>query len=162
MLGSAKTNLPLLTLTSWVKGTSSFGKRSQLTRLLKRSQKVQKKVPLLQCSAKFLHKSQISLFKKMPSKVPNSKFSIGSTTKKDKNHNFSFNKVSTMLDVEDLILETFRYCENVRDLGFQEYWRSIFSGLVMLCLEFSMPLSFVHTEFFFIDPRGNVYSDPTP
>ena len=25
MLGSAKTNLPLLTLTSWVKGTSSFG-----------------------------------------------------------------------------------------------------------------------------------------
>ena len=29
MLGSAKTNLPLLTLTSWVKGTSSFGRTSQ-------------------------------------------------------------------------------------------------------------------------------------
>ena len=29
MLGSAKTNIPLLTLTSWVKGTSSFGTLEQ-------------------------------------------------------------------------------------------------------------------------------------
>ena len=28
------------------------------------------------------------------------------------------------------MLDTVRYCENVRDLGFREYQRSIFSGLV--------------------------------
>ena len=46
-----------------------------------------------------------------------------------KNHNFSFKKISKILDIDDSIPETFWYCENVRDLGFREYRRSIFSGL---------------------------------
>ena len=45
------------------------------------------------------------------------------SAKKDK-------KVSTIVDFEDSIIQTFRYCENVRDLGFREYRRSIFSGLL--------------------------------
>ena len=48
---------------------------------------------------------------------------------RQKYHNFSFKKVSMILDIENSILETFPYCENVQDLGFREYRRSIFSGL---------------------------------
>ena len=50
---------------------------------------------------------------------------------RQKYHNFSFKKVSMILDIENSILETFPYCENVQDLGFREYRRSVFSGLTM-------------------------------
>ena len=43
-----------------------------------------------------------------------------------KNHNFS---VSTILDIEDLILDTVRYCEKVRDLNFPSILDTIFSKL---------------------------------
>ena len=45
---------------------------------------------------------------------------------KTKNHNFS---VSTILDIEDLILDTVRYCEKVQDLDFRSILDTIFSGL---------------------------------
>ena len=46
--------------------------------------------------------------------------------RKKKNHNFS---VSTILDIEDLILDTVRYCEKVQDLDFRSILDTIFSGL---------------------------------
>ena len=50
------------------------------------------------------------------------------SVKKDKkDHNFS---VSAILDMEDSILNTFRFCEKVRDLGFRSIRDIIFSGLV--------------------------------
>ena len=38
--------------------------------------------------------------------------------------------VSTILDIEDSILDTFPYCEKLRDLDFQSILDTIFSGLV--------------------------------
>ena len=50
------------------------------------------------------------------------------SVKKDKtNHNFS---VSTILNIEDMILDTVRYCEKVRDLDFRSILDMIFSRLV--------------------------------
>ena len=46
--------------------------------------------------------------------------------KQTKNHNFS---VSTILDIEDSILDTVRYCEKVRDLDFRSLLDTIFSRL---------------------------------
>ena len=47
--------------------------------------------------------------------------------RKKKNHNFS---VSTILDIEDLILDTVRYCEKVQDLDFRSILDTIFSRLI--------------------------------
>ena len=44
-----------------------------------------------------------------------------------KNHNFS---VSTLLDIRGSILDTLRYCEKFRDLGFRLILDTIFSRLV--------------------------------
>ena len=50
--------------------------------------------------------------------------------------------VSTILDIEDLILDTFRYCEKVRDLGFRSIRDTIFSGLVGAPLDDKKMISF--------------------
>ena len=52
-----------------------------------------------------------------------------------KTHNFA---VSTILDSEDLLLDTFRYCEKVQDLGIRSIRDTIFSGLIRetaICFE---------------------------
>ena len=46
--------------------------------------------------------------------------------KKQTNHSFS---VSTIIDIEDSILDTVRYCEKVRDLDFRSLLDTIFSRL---------------------------------
>ena len=48
---------------------------------------------------------------------------------------FFFKKISTILDIEDSILETFWYCDNVRDLGFREYRRRYSLVLTLITLE---------------------------
>ena len=55
-------------------------------------------------------------------------YTVTFSAKKDKkNHTFS---VSTILDFEDLILDTVRYNENVQDLDFISILDTIFSRLV--------------------------------
>ena len=53
------------------------------------------------------------------------------TGKKHENH---FKRISSILDIEGLILDTVRDCENVWDLGFQSIRWSIFSALVKTLL----------------------------
>ena len=49
--------------------------------------------------------------------------------KDKKNQHFSVSS-STILYIEDSILDTFPYCEKLRDLDFQSILDTIFSGLV--------------------------------
>ena len=49
--------------------------------------------------------------------------------------------VSTILDIEDSILDTFRYCEKVRDLGFRSIRDTIFSALRDTPPPWQMPLT---------------------
>ena len=39
---------------------------------------------------------------------------------------------SMILNIEDLIIDTVRYCEKVRDLGFRSILDTIFSRLIMM------------------------------